>query len=44
MYYVVYNPGETIMQAIQIEVFGNPAEVMKVVDVPDVGAPADRSI
>jgi NADPH:quinone reductase-like Zn-dependent oxidoreductase len=28
------------MQAIQIEAFGNPAEVMKVVDIPDVGAPA----
>ena len=27
------------MQAIQIEAFGNPAEVMKVVDIPDVGAP-----
>jgi NADPH:quinone reductase-like Zn-dependent oxidoreductase len=29
------------MQAIQIEAFGNPAEVLKVVDIPDVGAPAD---
>jgi NADPH:quinone reductase-like Zn-dependent oxidoreductase len=28
------------MQAIQIEAFGNPAEVLKVVEVPDVGAPA----
>jgi NADPH:quinone reductase-like Zn-dependent oxidoreductase len=28
------------MQAIQIEAFGNPAEVLKVVDIPDVGAPA----
>jgi len=28
------------MKAIQIEKFGNPAEVMKLVDVPDVGAPA----
>ena len=28
------------MKAIQIEVFGNPAEVAKVVDIPDVGAPA----
>jgi len=27
------------MKAIQIEAFGNPAEVMKLVDVPDVGAP-----
>ena len=26
------------MKAIQIEAFGNPAEVVKVVDVPDVGA------
>src|ERR1700732_4232175 len=29
------------MQAIQIEAFGNPAEVLKVVEVPDVGAPAE---
>src|ERR1700730_5989396 len=29
------------MQAIQIEAFGNPAEVMKLVDIPDVGAPAE---
>jgi NADPH:quinone reductase-like Zn-dependent oxidoreductase len=28
------------MKAIQIEAFGNPAEVLKVVDIPDVGAPA----
>ena len=28
------------MQAIQIEAFGNPAEVLKAVDRPDVGAPA----
>jgi NADPH:quinone reductase-like Zn-dependent oxidoreductase len=28
------------MKAIQIEAFGDPAEVMKLVDVPDVGAPA----
>ena len=28
------------MQAIQIEAFGSPAEVMKVVEIPDVGAPA----
>src|SRR5262249_1767763 len=28
------------MKAIQIEVFGNPAEVVKAVDIPDVGAPA----
>jgi NADPH:quinone reductase-like Zn-dependent oxidoreductase len=27
------------MKAIQIEKFGNPAEVMKLVDVPDVGTP-----
>ena len=26
------------MKAIQIEEFGNPAEVVKVVDIPDVGA------
>jgi NADPH:quinone reductase-like Zn-dependent oxidoreductase len=28
------------MKAIQIESFGNPAEVAKAVDIPDVGAPA----
>ena len=28
------------MQAIQIKVFGNPAKVLKAVDIPDVGAPA----
>jgi NADPH:quinone reductase-like Zn-dependent oxidoreductase len=28
------------MKAIRIEAFGNPAEVVKAVDVPDVGAPA----
>jgi NADPH:quinone reductase-like Zn-dependent oxidoreductase len=28
------------MKAIQIEVFGNPAEVVKAVDLPDIGAPA----
>jgi hypothetical protein len=28
------------MKAIQIAAFGNPAEVVKVVDIPDVGAPA----
>jgi NADPH:quinone reductase-like Zn-dependent oxidoreductase len=28
------------MKAIQIEAFGNPAEVAKAVDVPDIGAPA----
>src|SRR5262245_34328041 len=27
------------MKAIQIEAFGNPAEVVKAVDIPDVGAP-----
>jgi len=32
------------MQAIQIEAFGNPSEVMKVVDIPDVGAPADGEV
>src|ERR1700726_1328963 len=29
------------MQAIQIEAFGNPAEVLKVVELPDVGAPRE---
>jgi NADPH:quinone reductase-like Zn-dependent oxidoreductase len=28
------------MKAIQIETFGRPAEVLKLVDLPDVGAPA----
>jgi NADPH:quinone reductase-like Zn-dependent oxidoreductase len=28
------------MKAIQIEAYGNPAEVVQVVDLPDVGAPA----
>ena len=28
------------MKAIQIEAFGNPVEVVKAVDIPDVGAPA----
>ena len=32
------------MQAIQIESFGNPAEVMKVVEIPDVGAPAKGEV
>ena len=32
------------MQAIQIEAFGNPADVMKVVDIPDVGAPAEDEV
>jgi NADPH:quinone reductase-like Zn-dependent oxidoreductase len=32
------------MQAIQIETFGNPAEVMKVVEIPDVGAPAKGEV
>jgi NADPH:quinone reductase-like Zn-dependent oxidoreductase len=41
---MVHNQGETVMQAIQIEAFGNPAEVMKVVDVPDVGAPAEGEV
>jgi len=32
------------MQTIQIEAFGNPAEVLKVVDIPDVGAPAEHEV
>ncbi|WP_454631075.1 zinc-dependent alcohol dehydrogenase family protein [Bradyrhizobium cenepequi] len=32
------------MKAIQIEAFGDPAEVMKLVDVPDVGAPGDGEV
>jgi NADPH:quinone reductase-like Zn-dependent oxidoreductase len=32
------------MQAIQIEAFGNPAEVLKVVEIQDVGAPAEGEV
>ena len=32
------------MQAIQIETFGNPAEVMKLVDIPDVGATGEGEV
>jgi NADPH:quinone reductase-like Zn-dependent oxidoreductase len=32
------------MKAIQIEAFGNPLEVVKVADVPDVGAPATGEV
>ncbi|RZN32864.1 zinc-dependent alcohol dehydrogenase family protein [Bradyrhizobium sp. Leo121] len=32
------------MKAIQIEAFGNPADVMRLVDVPDVGAPGDGEV
>ena len=28
------------MKAIQIETFGRPADVLKIVDIPDLGAPA----
>src|ERR1700737_2988795 len=34
----------TIMQAIQIEAFGNPAEVLKLVEIPDVGAPGEGEV
>ncbi len=44
MYYVVHNMERTVMQAIQIEAFGNPAEVMKLVDIPDVGAPGEGEV
>src|SRR5882762_3654543 len=44
MYFIVYNQETAIMQAIQIEAFGNPAEVLKVVDIPDVGAPAEGEV
>src|SRR5258706_479492 len=44
MYSVVHNMETTIMQAIQIEAFGNPAEVLKVVDIPDVGAPGEGEV
>ena len=44
MYYVVHNREDTVMKAIQIEAFGNPAEVMKLVDVPDVGAPGEGEV
>jgi NADPH:quinone reductase-like Zn-dependent oxidoreductase len=33
-----------VMKAIQIDAFGNPAEVMKLVDVPDVGAPGNGEV
>ena len=32
------------MTAIQIEAFGHPAEVLKAVDRPDVGAPAAGAV
>ena len=32
------------MQTIQIEAFGNPAEVLKVVDIPEVGAPGEHEV
>jgi NADPH:quinone reductase-like Zn-dependent oxidoreductase len=32
------------MKAIQIEAFGNPAEVVKAVDIPDVGAPVAAEV
>ena len=32
------------MKAIQIEAFGNPAEVARAVDVPDVGVPASNEV
>src|SRR6266849_656000 len=44
MYSLVHNLGDTIMQAIQIEAFGNPAEVIKVVELPDVGAPGEGEV
>src|SRR5258708_5466974 len=44
MYSLVHNKEFTIMRAIQIEAFGNPAEVLKVVDIPDVGAPAEGEV
>src|SRR5258705_1735882 len=44
MYSSVHNTEITIMQAIQIEAFGNPAEVLKVVDIPDVGAPGEGEV
>src|SRR5712672_2807544 len=44
MYFIVHNQENTVMQTIQIEAFGNPAEVLKVVDIPDVGAPAEHEV
>jgi len=32
------------MKAIEIEAFGNPAEVLKLVDIPDVGAPSEGEV
>src|SRR5216684_6442777 len=44
MYFIVHNKENTVMQTIQIEAFGNPAEVLKVVDIPDVGAPGEGEV
>src|SRR6202163_791769 len=44
MYSIVHNMEGTIMQAIQIEAFGNPAEVLKLVEIPDVGAPGEGEV
>src|ERR1700682_5999337 len=44
MYPIVHNQGDPVMKAIQIEAFGNPAEVLKLVDIPDVGAPAEGEV
>src|SRR5258708_33983834 len=33
-----------VREMVQIEAFGNPAEVMKVVDIPDVGTPAEGEV
>src|SRR5882757_5101983 len=41
---MVHNLGRMVMKAIQIEAFGNPAEVMKLVDVPDVGTPGEGEV
>src|SRR5258708_23039739 len=44
MHSVVHNMEAKIMQAIQIEAFGSPAEVWKVVDIPDVGARGEGEV
>src|SRR3979490_3065162 len=44
MYPTVHNQGDNVMQAIQIEAFGNPVEVLKLVDIPDVGPPGEGEV
>ena len=32
------------MKAVQLQAFGNPADVVKLVDVPDLGAPGPDEV